>query len=226
MNKKINKNLIFLGALVVFLGFSQVADAAYVCDQYVGPGTNRIVTNCWNSNQVPSNSYTNTGGLGSTNENTGFGQQLGYVSDGGAPTYNGNAYNNGYNNNGSTNGSGVNTTNTSNGVSTNDSSTNRTLTLNRNRNTTSSDNKVATNTQSNNDTNNSVAGTTNVSNTEGSNLSANGLTALSLEGSNNFLPDTVWEWICVFFLILVIIILIRQFKGKSGHDVHHATPHH
>jgi hypothetical protein len=221
MNKKINKNLIFLGAVALLFGFSSGADAAYVCDQYVGPGTNRIVTNCWNSNQVPSNSYGNTGGLGSSNENQGFGQQLGYVSDGGAPAYNGTPYNS--NNNGSANGNGVNTTNTSNGVSTNNSSTNRTTTVARN--TTSTNNKVATTSSANDNANNNVAGTTNVSN-DGSGMSANGLTALSLEGSNNFLPDTVWEWICVFFLILVIVILIRQFKGKSGHDVHHATPHH
>lgn len=226
MNKKINKNLIFLGALVVFLGFSQVADAAYVCDQYMGPGTNRIVTNCWNS-QTPNN-YSNSGGLGdSSNSNSGFGDPIAYTYAGNVPAYNGNNPSNTYGNNGYSNNNATNTTNTSNGVSTNNTNTTRTVA--RTNNTTT--NKVATNTNTkttDNNTNNStnnVAGTTNVSNDEESNLSANSLSALSLQGSDSFLPDTVWEWICVFFLILVIIILIRQFKSKPSHEVHNVAHH-
>lgn len=222
MNMKINKNLIFLGALVVFLGFSQVADAAYVCEPHAIVGTDHFVTSCYNTtpNYVD---YSTVGRLGdSSNTGPGMGAPIAYSYDSGYNTnYNNTNYNNGYNNTNPNNN--VNTTNTSNGVSTNNSSTNKSTTVTRTSNTTS--NKVATS-NTNNNSNKEVAGTTNVSNTEGSNLSANGLTALSLQGSDSFLPDTVWEWICVFFLILIIIILIRQFKGKPSHDVHHAAPHH
>lgn len=50
----------------------------------------------------------------------------------------------------------------------------------------------------------------------------NDLTALSLAGSGGFMPSSVWQWILVIFLILIIIILARQFSKKK---TSHADPH-
>lgn len=47
---------------------------------------------------------------------------------------------------------------------------------------------------------------------------ANGVVALSLYGTNDFLPDTIFEWILIFFLILIVIILIRLIT-KKRHQV-------
>jgi hypothetical protein len=228
MNMKRNKNLILLGIVALSFGFSSVASAAYVCEPHAIVGTNHFITSCYNTTPNYVNNST-VGRLGDTT-GTGLGAPIAYSYDSGFNTNYNNATN--YNNdnysntNSGSNPNYVNTTNTSNGVGTNSTSTKTTTVA---RTNTTSSNKVATNTSTSradeNNTNN-TAGTTNVSNNEGSNLSANGLTALSLQGSNSFLPDTVWEWICVFFLILVIVILIRQFKGKPSHDAHHAAPHH
>lgn len=55
-----------------------------------------------------------------------------------------------------------------------------------------------------------------------------GLPALSLWGSNSFMPDTVFEWILVVVMILLIIILARQFKRKQFYEEHldHAMKNH
>jgi len=44
---------------------------------------------------------------------------------------------------------------------------------------------------------------------------ANGLTALSLRGSGGFMPSSIWQWIFVAILILVIITLIRILAHGS-----------
>lgn len=49
----------------------------------------------------------------------------------------------------------------------------------------------------------------------------NGLTALSIAGTNKFMPDTVFEWILVVILILIIIVIARQFRRKDKHEIHH-----
>lgn len=43
---------------------------------------------------------------------------------------------------------------------------------------------------------------------------ANGLTALSLNGSGGFMPSSIWQWILVAFLILIIIVLIRTVTNS------------
>jgi hypothetical protein len=106
---------------------------------------------------------------------------------------------------GTVSGSTKDTSNTNSNVSstTKNSTVSNTTTTSNNTNTTSND--VASN---------SVQGTS---------LSANSLSALSVSGTDSFLPDTVFEWICVFFLILVIILLIRQLRPKADHG--HAVAH-
>lgn len=46
------------------------------------------------------------------------------------------------------------------------------------------------------------------------------LTALSLGGSHSFMPSSVWQWVLVFFLLLVVIILFRivlhNIRSKSN----------
>lgn len=81
-----------------------------------------------------------------------------------------------------------------------------------------------TNTTTTNNTNTEVKNTQ-VDTSQGSNFSASSLSALSISGENSFLPDTVFEWICVFFLILVIILLIRQLRPKADHGAS-AVAHH
>jgi ATP-dependent Zn protease len=57
------------------------------------------------------------------------------------------------------------------------------------------------------------------------NNTGNGLTALSVAGSNSFMPDTVIEWIFVILLILAIIVIIRRITRPASHDVHVVTGH-
>lgn len=111
----------------------------------------------------------------------------------------------GGNTGGTVSGSTKDTSNTNSNVS----STTKNSTVS---NTTTTSNN--TNTISNDVASNSVQGTS---------LSANSLSALSVSGTDSFLPDTVFEWICVFFLILVIILLIRQLRPKADHG--HAVAH-
>lgn len=58
------------------------------------------------------------------------------------------------------------------------------------------------------------------------NVNANELTALSLRGSGSFMPSSIWQWLLVVFLILVIIILSRILTRR--HEVHevHNVAHH
>ncbi|MCX6756067.1 MAG: hypothetical protein NTX85_01890 [Candidatus Nomurabacteria bacterium] len=51
--------------------------------------------------------------------------------------------------------------------------------------------------------------------------SVNNLPALSLRGSNSFMPDTVFEWLLTIIFILVIIIIIRVMSRKHGPTDHH-----
>lgn len=51
--------------------------------------------------------------------------------------------------------------------------------------------------------------------------STNNLTALSMNGTNSFMPDTVFEWFMTVVGILVLIILIRVLGKKDDHGAHH-----
>lgn len=51
--------------------------------------------------------------------------------------------------------------------------------------------------------------------------SADNLTALSMNGKNVFMPDTVFEWFLAVIFILIIIILVRVIGKKDGHGGHH-----
>ncbi len=108
---------------------------------------------------------------------------------------------------GNVSGSTKDTSNTNSNASTTTKSSTVSNTTTTSNNTNTSENKVQSN---------SVQGT---------NLSANSLSALSISGANSFLPDTVFEWICVFFMILAIILLIRQLRPKADHGAH-AVAHH
>lgn len=55
--------------------------------------------------------------------------------------------------------------------------------------------------------------------------SDNGLTALSLAGSGSFMPSSIWQWLIVIFLILVIIIIARMLSKPHTHEVHTVTAH-
>lgn len=59
---------------------------------------------------------------------------------------------------------------------------------------------------------------------ENSNLlgasSLGGVTALSLYGSHSFMPSSIWQWIFVSFLILVLIILFRIVMNNSNKKSH------
>ncbi len=52
------------------------------------------------------------------------------------------------------------------------------------------------------------------------------LTALSLQGSGSFMPSSVWQWLIVIFLILVIIIIARILGRKPDHHEVHTVTHH
>jgi uncharacterized phage infection (PIP) family protein YhgE len=49
----------------------------------------------------------------------------------------------------------------------------------------------------------------------------NGLTALSFKGSGGFMPSSVWQWILVIFLILIVIILARMISKPASHNNNH-----
>lgn len=94
--------------------------------------------------------------------------------------------------------------------------------------TTTTTKTVAVNTNTNTTTNNSNLGASAASAVAPSYTVANnnGLTALTLFGNSGFLPDTVFEWMITIFLILVLILLIRQFRPVHAHDPHGAPVHH
>jgi hypothetical protein len=56
--------------------------------------------------------------------------------------------------------------------------------------------------------------------------SSNNLTALSLNGSGGFMPSSIWQWLLVIFLILVIIIIARILGKKPATNSPHSTPAH
>jgi len=52
------------------------------------------------------------------------------------------------------------------------------------------------------------------------------LTALSVQGSGSFMPSSIWQWLFVVFLILVIIIIARMLgRRPEHHEVHTVTSH-
>jgi hypothetical protein len=104
-------------------------------------------------------------------------------------------------------------------------------TTNNQNTTTSTTKKVVTTTNTtknttvnNTDTNDNAARELKpVITTDGSNN--NGLTALSLAGSGSFMPSSIWQWLIVIFLILVIIIIARRLGKPHTHEVHTVTAH-
>ena len=227
----LKKNLIFLGIFATLFGLSYTASA---CEPYYNGSTNCYTNNY--SNTVPTGTRivsdgggmyyreTNYANINSTqyNTNSNYGSPIASTYGTQYGTQNGGTY---YDNNGAPYNGPVNTTNTTNGANSNTTTSKNTTTTK-----TTTNNKVATNTNTTTKANDANTTTTNVSNANGSTgqesgLSANSLSALSLQGSNTFMPDTVWEWICVFFLLLVIIILIRQFRKQGSHEVHTVAHH-
>ena len=54
----------------------------------------------------------------------------------------------------------------------------------------------------------------------------NNLTALSLNGSGGFMPSSIWQWLLVIFLILIIIIVARMLGNKPASNDPHAVHAH
>lgn len=89
-------------------------------------------------------------------------------------------------------------------------------------NNSSNSNSSANSSSSNSDTN-KVAGTSATGATVTANgLATNNLPALSMYGTNSFMPDTVFEWFFTIILILVLIIIIRIYirSNNKGHGHH------
>jgi len=57
-------------------------------------------------------------------------------------------------------------------------------------------------------------------------VNSNGLTALSVAGTNSFMPDTIFEWILVILLILAIIVIVRRITRREDHEFHHVVAGH
>jgi hypothetical protein len=56
---------------------------------------------------------------------------------------------------------------------------------------------------------------------------ANNLAALSLNGSQSFMPSTLWQWLLVVLLIFAIIIIARRLSKKTvEHNPHAPVPAH
>lgn len=69
------------------------------------------------------------------------------------------------------------------------------------------------------------------SNTDGTlkpltDTAGNNLTALSLNGSGGFMPSSVWQWLLVIALILIIIIIARILGRKPAANSPHGVPAH
>ena len=94
----------------------------------------------------------------------------------------------------------------------------------------SNSNKVATTSNSNSNSSKNVS-TSNIVKDTSSNNNSNSndnvygggkdvtgsqLTALAVRGSGSFMPSSIWQWILVTFLILIIIILIRIITRPRG----------
>jgi hypothetical protein len=56
--------------------------------------------------------------------------------------------------------------------------------------------------------------------------SGNNLAALSLNGSGGFMPSSVWQWLLVIFLILIIVIIARTLGKKPVSNNPHGVPTH
>ena len=54
----------------------------------------------------------------------------------------------------------------------------------------------------------------------------NGVTALSVRGSNSFMPSSVFQWIILILIILAIIVIARMIARKSQTNDPHAVPVH
>jgi len=56
----------------------------------------------------------------------------------------------------------------------------------------------------------------------GASAAGSNLTALSLKGSGSFMPSSIWQWLLVVALILIIIIIARTLarKPEVAHDPH------
>jgi hypothetical protein len=68
--------------------------------------------------------------------------------------------------------------------------------------------------------------TDNISTTNTDKINGNNLTALSLAGSGGFMPSSIWQWMLVVFLILVIVIMARLFvKKPEPHNLHAMSAH-
>ncbi len=207
---KNTKNLIMFGALALAMfGIFGTAQANMSTSNY--PITDYQAYSSMNNNYNQGyygNNYSNTN---NSNTNNNGNTNTGYI-----PT-NYSGYDNQSNQTQNVYGSDPSVPKPATVVSTNTSST-KTLASNTVKNTSST--KTVNNTKTSSDT--STDTETKNSNTvigSGSDMNNNGnsIVALSAYGSDRFLPDTVFEWIMVFFLMLIVIILFRLIMKRNHH---------
>lgn len=220
MNKTVINKLILLSSLTFVFSFANIASA----DQFVMRDTcnsrcdSTVDLNLGNtnSNYYPPQSYVNNTNYDYYNSNNGY-----QYSDNNANNYSNSSYS-------APSAPTVNYANPT--VSTAPARTVAVATVKK-ASTTTTTKTVASNTNTNTNTtsNSSNLGASAASSYPSTNYTTsnnNGLTALTLFGNSGFLPNTVFEWMLTIFLILVLILLVRQLRPVHAHDPHSAPVHH
>lgn len=200
-------------AVFAIFGMSNMAEAAmktsnYSLDNSFDYAYDNFRQSANYNQESYDNSYANTGSA-YNNFNTGY-----------VPT-NYNGYNNQSNQTQNVYGSDPSAPKPATVLATTSGSTNNTTKTNTVSNNTTTKNTTTKNTTVKEDNTNVVNSEQAVSaNTvSGSDLeNGNSIVALSAYGTDRFLPDTILEWVMVFFLILIVIILFRLITKKK-HDV-------
>jgi hypothetical protein len=110
--------------------------------------------------------------------------------------------------------------------STSTSSTSTTTTKAKTTASSTNNNKVASNVKTSSANNTlGVNENTGYQNFNSFDSNPNRLTALSFRGSGGFLPSSVWQWLIVIFLILMIIIVARLISKPYRYQVRNLPAH-
>lgn len=215
------KKITFI-AIIMFFGTVALAHADATFDYYSNQHTTYRHAPDYVNTVINTTTYDNSNYY---NPNSGYNYNQNYYNGNNGTNYNNGytSYNNGYVNPNTNTGSYINpnqvayyNTGSSNTVTEAPVTGSTTNTVKKSTTTNTINTKKATTTN----TSTAVKSDTATVNTSNTTVDPNSLTGLAVYGSNNFLPDSILEWIITFFLILIVIILIRQLRPK------HSVAHH
>ena len=198
MKNKTTKNLIILGAIIIFFALTNSTQA--YCKHYAF--SNDTVGDCVDEQTYLQDYYQQSGWYYPNN-------------------YNNNVYSS---NNSQTTKP---TTSVVNNYYYSTPATSKVATVTKTTTENNSIDRINTNTTNNTGNNNLGASAYNGYNGYNGQSTDNGITALSLRGSGSFMPSSIWQWILVVIFILAIIVISRMLMHKpepvqESHGASHA----